>query len=226
LPLERHEFTLLQFSLGGAEVKKIIIIVVALVLAVTLLPACHGTPSGYTGFMQAAAGQWAENVLSPDGEESHRKMECIGQDTVDGKACTGFEMTISEQEDTIMQMWTEVATGQAVKYVVKMGDQVICMDVSQSPYEPPEAETPGEYDPNLTDISYGTYTTTTGKTVNVAKFATESSEVWVSSQVPFGMVKVIDDNGETTMYLYDFGLAGAQRDISETEMENCIEMPG
>jgi len=203
-------------------VKKMIGVVVALLLAITLSPACDDTTSGYTGFMAPAAGQWAEYVYT-NGEESHLKMEYIGQDTVDGKTCTGFEMTVSGEEETIMQIWTEDATGQAVKYVVKMGGQVICMDVSQSPYEPPETETPGEYEPDLPDITYGTYTTPTGKTVNVAKFAIDGGETWVSSQVPFGMVKVVDASEETTMYLYDFGTTGAQRDISKTEMENCIE---
>lgn len=202
--------------------KKVIGVVVALLLAITLLPACDDTSSGYTGFMAPAAGQWAEYVISTEGEESHHKMEFIGQDTVDEKTCTGFEMTISTQEETIMQTWTEVATGQVVKYVVKMGDQVICMNVGQS-FEPPETETPGAYEPNLPDISYGTYTTPTEKTVNVAKFAIGGGETWVSSQVPFGMVKVVDASEETTMYLYDFGTTGAQRDISKAEMENCIQ---
>ena len=201
--------------------KKVIVIIVALLLAITLLPACDDeTQSGYTGYMAPAAGQWVEYVF-PNGEESHLKIEYIGQDTVDEKTCTGFEMTTSEPEEMIMQVWTETATGQVVKYVVKMEDQVMCMDVGQIPYEPPETETPGTYEPNLPDITYGTYTTLTGKTVNVAKFAT-ASEVWVSSQVPFGTVKVIDGE-ETTLYLYDFGTTGAQRNISKTEMENCIE---
>jgi hypothetical protein len=193
-------------------------------LAITLLPACEETPAGYTGFMQAAEGQWADYVLSGNGEESHQKRECIGQDTVDGKSCIGFEMTTSEQEEIIMQIWTEAATGQVVKYVVKMEDQVICMNINQSP-ELPGTETPSEYDPNLPDITYGTYTTPTGKTVNVAIFATTGGgETWVSSQVPFGMVKVVDASEETTMYLYDFGTTGAHRDISKTEMENCQEI--
>jgi hypothetical protein len=203
-------------------VKKVIGAVVALLLAITLLPACDDdAQSSYTGFMEPAAGQWVEYVI-PNGEESHLKIEYIGQDTVDEKTCTGFEMTTSEPEEMIMQVWTETATGQVVKYVMKMEDQVICMNVGESP-ELPETETPGEYDPGLPDITYGTYTTPTGKTVNVAKFATES-EVWVSSQVPFGLVKEINDSDETTLYLYDFGTTGAQRDISKTEMENCIEI--
>lgn len=224
--------------------KKVIGIMVALLLAITLLPACapgggseggggeeggggggDGTPPRYTGFIAPAEGQWAEYVLSDSGEEQHQKMEYIGQDTVDGKTCTGFEMTISQEEDTIMQIWTAVATGQVIKYVIKTEDQVICMNVKQSP-KPPETETPDEYDPNLPDISYETYTTPTRKTVDVAKFAVEGGEVWVSSQVPFGTVRVIDDRGETIMSLYDFGTSGAHRDISKAEMDSCMQMPG
>lgn len=224
---------------------KVLGIVVALLLAITLLPACGGggagdgggqegggegggTPPAYTGFMQATEGQWVEYVISSDDEEYHQKMEHIGQDTVDGKTCIGFEMTMAmpQQGETIVQMWTDAATHQLVKYVMKTGDQVICMDVSQSPYKPPETETPGQYNPSLPDISYGTYTIPgTGGTVTVAIFGVQGGEVWVSSQVPFGTVKVVA-SGTTTMYLYNFGTSGAQRDISKAEMENCMQMPG
>jgi hypothetical protein len=98
------------------------------------------------------------------------------------------------------------------------------MDVSQSSYQPPQTGTPSSYDPNLPDMSYGTYTTPTGKTVNVAKFKQQAGEGWVSSQVPIGMVKAIDASGKTTMYLYDFGTSGAHRDISGAEMENCTQV--
>jgi len=218
-------------------VNKVLGIVVALLLAITLLPACGGggggggTPPAYTGFMQAAEGQWVEYVISSDGEEYHQKMEHIGQATVDGKTCIGFEMTMAmpQQGETIVQMWTDAATPQLVKYVMKTGDQVICMDVSQSqsPYKPPETETPSQYNPSLPDISYGTYPVPgTGETVTVAKFESgPGNEVWVSSQVPFGTVKVIA-SGTTTLSLYNFGTSGAQRDISKQEMENCMQMPG
>ena len=70
---------------------KVLGIVVALLLAITLLPACGGggggeegageggtppgggTPPAYTGFMQAVEGQWVEYVISSDGEEYHQK---------------------------------------------------------------------------------------------------------------------------------------------------------
>lgn len=221
-------------------------IVIALLLAITLLPACGpsgggeggageggmppggGTPSEYTGFMLPAEGQWVEYVMADEGESFHQKIEHIGQDTVDGKTCIGFEMTMAmpQQEETIVQMWTDAATHQLVKYVMKTGGQVICMDIGQSPYEPPETETPSQYNPSLPDISYGTYTIPgTGGTVTVAIFDVPGGEVWVSSQVSFGTVKVIA-SGTTTMSLYNFGTSGAQRDISKAEMENCMEMPG
>ena len=223
--------------------KNVVGTVMLLLIAITLLPGCGagceggpegggvpsdggGAPGAYTGFMSAAEGQWVDYIIASAGE-NHQRMEHIGQDTVDGKTCVGFEMTMTvpQQGETIMQMWTDAATQQLVKYVMKMEGQVICVDVSQSPYEPPETETPGEYDPNVPNVSYGTYTTPTGKTVNVAKFAVGEGESWVSSQVPFGMVKVVD-SGVEVMYLYDFGTSGAERDISKAEMESCMQMPG
>ena len=228
--------------------RRTLAIVIALLLAITLLPACGGggeetpptgnetppagneTPPGgttydYTGFMAAGEGQWVDYVVATNGEELHQLMENIGEDTVDGASCVGFEITLAGG-DTIVQMWTDIVTGQLVKYVVKMEDQVIWMDIDQAPYEPPETETPGEYTPDLVE-SYGTYTVPgNGETVDVAIFESgPGSEVWISGEVPFGMVKVISA-GATTMSLYDFGTSGAVRDISKAEMENCMPMIG
>jgi len=225
------------------RMKKTLVIVIALLLAITLLPACKGGGGGggggnetgggggggaqgaYTGFMAAAAGQWADYVVAAGGTESHQIWENIGEDTVDGVNCVGFEMTMAVTgEETIVQIWTNTATGQLVKYVMKSGGQVICM--GQSEYEPPETETPSEYSPDMPDISYGTYTVPgNGETVDVAKFTSEGVETWVSSEVPFGMVKVIA-SGTETMSLVNFGLSGAARDISKAEMEDCFEVPG
>ncbi len=225
--------------------RRVLGIVIALLLAITLLPACggggagggggqegggegDGAPSEYTGFILPTEGQWVDYVMAGEGEDFHQKMECIGQDTVDGKTCIGFEMTMAmpQQGETIVQMWTDAATHQLVKYVMKTGGQVICMDIGSSSYEPPETETPSQYDPSLPGISYGTYPVPgSGETVTVAIFDVPGGEVWVSSQVPFGTVKVIA-SGTTAMYLYNFGTSGAHRDISKAEMENCMQMPG
>ena len=226
--------------------KKTVVIVIALLLAITLLPACKGggggeegagggvtppggTPSGYTGFMAAREGQWADYTTVAGGTELHQIWEYIGVDRVDRVNCIGFEMTMAMPgEESIMQIWTDVATQQLVKYVVKAGGVVMCMDVSQFQYEPPETETPSEYAPDTPDISYGTYTVPgNGQTVNVAIFKVEPGiETWVSSEVPFGIVKVIAP--EMTMSLNNFGLSGAVRDISEKEMEDCLQfqIPG
>ena len=231
--------------------RRTLAIVIALLLAITLLPACGGggeeetgdgggggggtppggnetppggTPSAYTGFMAAAKGQWADYTMVVDGEESHQIWENIGEDTVDGENCVGLEMTTEMAgEETIAQIWTNAATGQMVKYVMKSGGQVICM--GQPQYEPPETETPSEYSPDTPDISYGTYTVPgNGQTVNVAIFETgPGSEAWVSSEVPFGKVKVVA-SGTATMSLVNFGTSGAVSDISPAERDNCFEL--
>lgn len=199
-------------------------IVVALLLAITLLPACGGggggggAQSGYTGFLAPAKGQWAEYAFP--GEEYHQRWEWIGEDTIGGKTCRGFEITVPGEEEMVTQMWLD-ATNRVVKYVMKMGDEVYCIiDVSQA--EPPESGT--QYNPDSPDISYGTYETPTGKTVNVAKFRIGDVENWVSSEVPFGVVRVIA-SGTVQMELYDFGLTGAERSITRIEMEHCLVAP-
>ena len=226
--------------------RRTLVIVIALLLAITLLPACKGggggggnetgggnqtgggggggTQGAYTGFMAAAEGQWADYNIAAAGTESHQIWENIGEDTIDGVSCVGLEMTMPEQ-GVIVQIWTNTATQQLVKYVMKAGGQVTCMDIGQAPYEPPETETPGEYAPDLAE-SYGTYEVpATGETVDVAIFTSEGSEVWVSSEVPFGLVQVIV-SGTATMSLNNFGTSGAARDISKAEMEDCMPIPG
>jgi hypothetical protein len=66
--VERCENLPIKFSSGGAEVKKVIGALVGLLLAITLLPACDDTQSGYTGFPAPAEGQWAEYIITTGGE--------------------------------------------------------------------------------------------------------------------------------------------------------------
>jgi len=68
------------------------------------------------------------------------------------------------------------------------------------------------------------------KTIQIAKFTDENNiEIWLSSEVPFGIVKIIDwssgiETGEIIAWLQDFGLAGGGLKISESEMLNCKKM--
>ncbi|MEA1924498.1 MAG: hypothetical protein U9M95_01370 [Candidatus Altiarchaeota archaeon] len=193
------------------------------------------TPSGvegiYTGFMEVSEGQWVEYVMESGEMETRQRMENIGTDTVNGVKSTGLEMEVDAGGQTsIMQMWVDSSTQELVKYAMKTQGSVMCMDVSNVEEDTPtlggEEGTPEEYLPDMPDISYGTYTTPTGKTVNVAKYSSGEGEYWVSSEVPFGMVKTVDPSGETVMYLYDYGLKGATRTISKSEIENCMDLTG
>lgn len=186
----------------------------------------------YTGFQKPSEGQWVEYVWNIDGQEMTQKIECVGQEVVDGKNCIGFETSMDFQRmKAILQMWVEKDTGNYVKYVIKMNNQVYCV----SPYnfqtdqtqQPPATETPDAYDPSNVNFTLANYTVPgNGQTINVAVFhGVGQSETWVSSEVPFGMVRVIDENGNDVMHLHNFGMTGAHRDISAEERDNCQSFP-
>jgi len=181
----------------------------------------------YTGFMEAGAGQWVEYVMMADGKESRHTMKNIEADVIDGVRCIGFEMEMSAEETT-MQMWVDSSTNELVKYAIKIKGEVMCMDAGPAlenlPASGGEDGTPEDYRLDMPGMTFGIYTTPTGKSVRVAKFSSEEGEYWVSSEVPFGMVKTIDPSGETVMYLYDYGLSGATGTISKSEIENCRDM--
>ncbi|OYT27361.1 MAG: hypothetical protein B6U97_01945 [Candidatus Altiarchaeales archaeon ex4484_96] len=183
----------------------------------------------YSGFMEVKAGQWAEYVIKSGEMEINEKIKNLGENTINNIECTGFEIEMdSGKETSIMQIWTDSSNQKMVKYAMKTQDMVFCMDVGDFDEEMPamggEEGTPEEYMPEMQEISYGTYTTPTGKTVDVAKFKIEGAEAWVSSEVPFGMVKTVTPEGNTSMYLYDYGLSGAKRSISEDDILNCMDI--
>ena len=204
-------------------------------------PAQGNVPQGeggnqglYTGFMKLNPGAWSEVVMSGgnSGKEVHRKVVYAGEAKINGKDAQGIEFEIAQgPNNMIAQIWLEKGNYKPVRYVAKMQGQVFCVDPSllESYFTRegrPSLETPEEYKPTKPDISYGTYTTPTGKTVNVAKFKSEEGgEVWVSSEVPFGFVKTIDSQGNEALYLYDFGLSGGKIQITPSEAENCTPLP-
>ncbi len=129
---------------------------------------------------------------------------------------------------TVVQIWLSEEGKEIVKYAMKVQNKVICLPPQQAKYTPPQTETPSEFSPTKS-WKPGTYTTPTGKTVKVAIFTTETGEQWVSSEVPFGVVKVVEQ-GKDKLKLYDFDFSGAKREISKTELETCqvmqFPMPG
>jgi len=180
----------------------------------------NGDGTGY--FSSLKAGAWAEYIVS---EGDRQIIKFIGEDTWDGRASFIMETeTTYSGDSTVTQTWIDKATGEAVLLLIKTGGAVMKMDTTASQ----DSDVPGEDDPwegpSAKELGTGTYTTPTGKTVNVTKYTLTTTwgtdEYWVSSEVPFGEVKDISD-GEVYMELYDFGFSGAQRSISREEAENA-----
>jgi hypothetical protein len=152
-------------------------------------------------------------------------MKFLGEDTWDGRASFVLETeSVIDGDSTATQIWLDKSTGEVVLFLIKTGGLVMRMDITASQ----DTDIPGEDDPweepSAKESGTGTYTTPTGKTVNVTKYTLTTTrgtdEYWVSSEVPFGEVKDISD-GEVYMELYDFGFSGAQRSISREEAENA-----
>ncbi|RKX99339.1 hypothetical protein DRP77_13485 [Candidatus Poribacteria bacterium] len=183
---------------------------------------------GYKGFMELKGGEWAEYTVSGDGMTFDQRVEFIGTDTWEGKECYVIEMEMKGLVEMVYQVWVDKSTHEQVMAVAKQGDLVMRIDLSSLPknaetFAESSTGTPSEYQPGG-EIRTETYQTPTGKTVEAVVFAKDNGEAWVSGEVPFGIVKIIAD-GQTVMELKDFGLSGAQRDITKEEAENAISIP-
>lgn len=197
-------------------------IIVLLVLAMLLL-GCAAPKGGlpeekkdpYSGFMDLKAGQWAETVLVTSQGRVNLRTEVIenSPDMVKYQIQTG--------ETEISQIWYDKQKERAAMYIVKSGGDVWCMDASDAPMSYVGSDDDA-YPADKPGIGQGVYTTGAGDMVRVAKFHGENNEVWVSSEVPFGIVKMVV-GGKTTMQLYDFGTIGAKNLIDPADLEKCEE---
>jgi len=128
-----------------------------------------------------------------------------------------------EEENSIVQVWYKRVENpqetEPIKYVMKMEGVVFCRSVTTFS-NPAENYTPEKYE-NYKIIREDKYTTPTGKTVKVLIVSDGKTELWFSDEVPFSIVKVIDE--DTSIILEDFGF-DAKRKISREEGENCISM--
>lgn len=125
-----------------------------------------------------------------------------------------------ETEDAVTQAWLTKEFKQ-IKVVIRDEDEVYCIDTSTF-INPTETYSSEKYE-NLYIEKETTYTTPTGKKVNVFVIRYGKDELWFSNEVPFSIVKVVID-GELAMSLIDFGF-DAERKISREEGENCIPIP-
>lgn len=181
----------------------------------------------YEGFPVMKGGEWAEHITHTEAGETKIRFEYIGTDTIDGSECLVIELNM--EPTAVSQVWIDKDSAETVLCVMKVSGIVMKIDFSELPassadmVETASGETPDEYEPG-TETSAETYETPTGKKVQAAVFKTGSEEEWVSGEVPFGIVKVVQD-GEPVMELYDFSFSGAVRDISKEEAESAGTLP-
>ena len=206
-------------------------IVKILLLFITLLfVTSSALAAKYTGFKEPAKGEWAILVMNLEkGREMEEKMVYLGEAMMNGKTVYGVEARIhlpQQQRTMISQFWTDKKTNEEMKFVMKQGEQLMCMSASMpgmtDENSKPMTKTPDEFSPDKPVLRYDTYTTPTGKKVHVAVFKSDEGEVWVSSDTPFGIVRMVK-NGKDLIYLKDFG-SGEKPLIPVSDAVGCKAM--
>lgn len=182
---------------------------------------------GYTGYMEPKEGQWVQYELHTDAGDMKQRITYLGQEKVSGMEASGYEVvTESNETASIMQIWLGEDM-KVVKYATLEEGNVICKNASgnlQGLYAMGASGTPKEFDP-AANPALEEYVTPTGKQIKAARYAASDAETWVSSDVPYGLVKAVNkESGKTVLSLYDYGLSEGQRTISAEELAGCKKM--
>ncbi|BCD59885.1 MULTISPECIES: hypothetical protein [unclassified Nitratiruptor] len=183
----------------------------------------------YTGFLKMKKGAWAKYEIVSDGTSMQMTIKYLGTIKYKGKRVNIIENeATSPQGRFVTQYWSDKENDSSLqKMITKTPQGIICMEeemIGMSGEKPNYyTKTPKKYSPQKPNIKLSTYTLPSGKKISVAIFKDEKSEVWVSSQVPFGIV-LVKENGKTTMKLIDFGLSGANPAIPLDEAKSCSPM--
>lgn len=192
----------------------------------------------YHGFKKPKKGEWIDMVINNSRMQLHQKILFLGNTTMNKKTVYGIEMKTQPMQ-IIMQSWAQKKEegGAMVKAVMRMGGQLICISgddpsMQEKMGKIPDINTPETFDPRKhKPTRYTTYTTPTGKKVSIAIYKTDGKgETWVSSEVPFGIVKMTDNNGQLIAHLHDFGNDGkpviAIQQAKECQPMNLGQMLG
>jgi hypothetical protein len=226
----------INFTKELIMMRKFAILSTAFMLVIFLLAGCGGDDDDddndiigpddmETSLYSMEPGDWSE-LRTPDGDRSVSKF--IGEDTWEGRSCIILEFEdYSAGGQSVSQTWIDKTDGEAVLFLVEMDGEIVKFDPGTA------EDVPGEDDawdePGTEEIGTEQYTTPTGKTVEATVYKTQTTygvtEDWVSSEVPFDLVKELVD-GELESSLYDFG-TGATRIISREDAENAepFEIP-
>lgn len=194
------------------------------VATTTSLAPLEAKAKGYTGYMEQKAGQWVEYDLQTEKGAMRQRITYLGLETIEGVQALGYEVRTDFQGATsFAQIWMDDSM-RGVKYASKEQGIVICNNASgnmQGLYAMGAAGTPEEFDP-AGKPSVEEYTTISGKTIEVAKYTSSDAETWVSSYVPFGLVRAVNkETGIVVLTLYDYGIIGGERTITKEDLGNC-----
>ncbi|WP_200763775.1 hypothetical protein [Nitrosophilus alvini] len=203
-----------------------------LLLAAMLLIPLFSYASDYKGFMKPKPGAWAKYLSMFGQDRIEIKNIYVGEEDIGGKKVYVIETrTRGGFGSSTSQIWMDKKDEKIIKIVMKNNGQISCisgsiMDMGVSAKnDKPSVKTPKKFDPKRAKIKYKTYKTPKGKTVKAAVFEDKDNKYWVSSSVPFGIVKIYDKKrGKDIMYLYDFGLSDAKPSIPILKARNCKPM--
>ncbi len=210
--------------------RKFVMFSIAVILMACLFAGCGGGddddndivgPGGsgeYAWLASMQPGSWAThtNNDAPGATETYKWLK----DTWEGTPCfvMEMEMYMPGEGTTVTQVWLKESTGEPVLFLVEISGEVVTMDLTQAPDVTEDMS--DELEPEAQKVRDDTYTTPTGKTVNVAVYTMDTpsgvEESWTSDEVPFWNVKEIL-NGEIQSQLYDFSFSGAERSITKQE---------
>jgi hypothetical protein len=183
-----------------------------------LLSGCAGQiqkQPEYSGFLDLKAGMWSEIVSKDDGRKVTTRTEVLEH----SPSATRFQVIQSVDDYvSVMQFWIDNEKGRVTRYIIKEDGEVLCTDAGLLPSGMVPSD--GSRFAPKQGITLDTYTTPGGKKIDIARFTSSSGEIWVSSEVPFGIVKMVSD-GETVSSLYDFGMIGAKSRLSDDDVDSC-----
>jgi hypothetical protein len=202
-----------------------------LVILLAASPAAVHAQDACGGYMQAPpVGEWAEYQISKEGEpEMGLRFAIVGKEQRDGREMQWFEMAITpEDEDkpTIMKLLVPgypFEPDGLEEIIMKAGDSP-AMNMGgpmMSTILKSIGDNPGlsvaEECKKMQDVGEESVTVPAG-TVQARHYqnAESGAEVWLSNEVPFGMVRSTD--GEYTSELVAQG-EGAQTAITETPQD-------
>ncbi|MRI58621.1 MAG: hypothetical protein C6H99_03835 [Epsilonproteobacteria bacterium] len=183
--------------------------------------------SAYSGFMKLEPGAWAKYIVHTPQGPMEMINKFIGTTTYKGKKVNVIETVMQMQNmQHVIQYWSAKGNDAMIKKIVSQTPQgLFCMEEEMIGFSGMgdsatyHTKTPKEFDPKKPNIKIITLTLKNGKKIKAALFKEKDQEIYVSSEVPFGIV-LVKEKGKKVMELVDFGY-GAKPIISLEIAKSC-----